>query len=451
MLGKYVDERCAVGLRRKIVHRAGIVVGAAAVIFATLAVPAVAEPATPVVYPSGSTAMWTSGLGFDTCSAPSIAALRAWKASPYRTVNIYFGGVNRGCTQPNLTASWVREATALRWRLLPTYFGRQPSCAFGSKPHRYTAADASSYGTAEAKDAITKAKALGLLPGSALYADVEHYDRTDASCITAVRRYVSAWTKTLHASGYLAGVYVHQDSGLRDLSASYNSTSYARPDAVWMARWDGNSSLTNWPTAPNNQWAVHQRAKQYQGDHTETWDGVTLSIDSDSLNAPVASVAYTYTVTSTTALNARTGPSAAYPVVTTYAPGASLPVSCQTTGQKVGTTSVWDRLTNGAWVTDHYVSTPSNTTFSPPLPKCTYPGQVSTTSLNARTGPGPSYPITGSPLPRGSLAWVMCQKLGSTVGTTRVWDRLDDGRWVSDYYVSNRSNTSWSSPVPRCP
>jgi uncharacterized protein YraI len=178
---------------------------------------------------------------------------------------------------------------------------------------------------------------------------------------------------------------------------------------------------------------------------------VTLSIDSDSLNAPVASVAYTYTVTSTTALNARTGPSSAYPVVTTYAPGANLVVMCQTTGQKVGTTSVWDRLTNGAWVTDYYVSTPSNTTFSPPLRKCTYPGQVTTTSLNARTGPGASYPIKGSPLPRGSLAWVMCQKLGSTVGTTRVWDRLDDGRWVSDYYVSNRSNTSWSSPVPRCP
>jgi hypothetical protein len=45
----------------------------------------------------------------------------------------------------------------------------------------------------------------------------------------------------------------------------------------------------------------------------------------------------------------------------------------------------------------------------------------------------------------------MCQKAGSRVGTTSVWNKLRDGRWVSDYYVSNRSSTSWSTPVPRCP
>jgi uncharacterized protein YraI len=285
-----------------------------------------------------------------------------------------------------------------------------------------------------------------------LYADVEHYDRTSSSCVTAVRRYVSAWTKTLHASGSLAGVYVHQDSGLRDLSASYNSTTYARPDAVWMARWDGNTALTGWPTAPDAQWAVHQRAKQYRGDHDETWGGVTLNIDSDSLDAPVATVSRPYKVTSTTALNGRSGPATSYKVVNSYAPGTTLNVLCQTKEQKVGTTTVWNRLANGTWVSDYYVSTPSQTTFSPPLQKCTYPGQVtSTTALNARTGPGRSYAVSGKPLPRGALAWVMRQKSGSKTGTTSVWNRLDDGRWVTDYYVSNRSNTSWSAPVPRCP
>jgi len=438
----------------KIAHILGASALVAVLVVAGPVPPAAAEPHTPVAYPSGSTATRTSGLGFDTCSAPSVAALRAWLASPYRTVNIYFGGVNRGCSQPNLTAAWVRDVTTLGWRLMPTYFGRQPSCMFGTKPYRYTASDATSYGTSEAQDAVAKAKALGLRPGSAFYADVEHYDRTNSSCVTAVRRYVSAWTKTLHASGYLAGVYVHQDSGLRDLSAVYNSTTYARPDAVWMARWDGNSSLTGWPTAPDSQWAVHQRAKQYRGDHNETWGGVTLNIDSDALNAPVATVSRSYKVTSSTALNARTGPSSAYSIVTSYAPGATLAVLCQTIGQKVGTTSVWNRLTNGAWVSDYYVSTPSNTTFSPPLQKCTYPGQVtSSTALSVRTGPGASYPLTGAPLPPGGLAWVNCQKAGSVVGTTSVWDRLDDSssRWVTDYYVSNRSNTTWSPPVPRCP
>jgi len=41
------------------------------------ALPATAEPETPLTYPSGSSANRVSGLGFDTCSAPSLAALKA--------------------------------------------------------------------------------------------------------------------------------------------------------------------------------------------------------------------------------------------------------------------------------------------------------------------------------------------------------------------------------------
>lgn len=442
-----------IGRRRRIGRGLAAAVGALAVLVAGLALPAAAEPETPVVYTSGSTATRANGLGFDTCDAPSLAALNAWRGtSPYDVVNIYFGGINRGCaTQPNLTPTWVRGAVTAGWKLLPTYFGYQPTCMFGTKEHRYTATDATARGSSDGADAVAQAKALGILSGSGLYADVEHYDRTDTSCRTAVRRYVSAWTKALHGSGYLAGVYVHQDSGLRDLSDSYSSTSYARPDAVWMARWDGNSSLTGWPTAPDSQWSYYQRAKQYQGDHNETWGGVTLNIDSDNVRAPVATTARNYSVTSTTPLNARSGPAASYPVVTTYAPGATLSVVCQSSGQQVGPTAVWDRLTNGAWVSDRYVSTPSSTGFSSTLPRCAYPGQVTVDLLTARTGPGTSYPAAGSPLPRGTLAYVTCQKVGTLIRTSRVWNQLRDGRWVSDYYVSNRSSTTWSAPVPRCP
>ncbi|SDT67134.1 glycoside hydrolase domain-containing protein [Jiangella sp. DSM 45060] len=434
------------------VSRAAAAAVGAALVVATLTTPAGGYPATPGNYPSGSSATVATGRGFDTCTAPSLAALQAWRVSPFRTVNIYFGGVNRGCTQPNLTAAWVRGATAAGWRLLPTYFGRQPSCMLGTKPYRYTSGTAGSYGISDAQDAVTQARALGLLPGSALYADVEHFDRTNADCVLAVRRYVSAWTVTVHQAGYLAGVYVHQDSGLPTLSGSYGSASWARPDAVWMARWDGNSALTGWPTAPNTQWSNHQRAKQYRGDHTETHGGVTLNIDSDSLDAPVATVAQTFRVTSATALNARTGPSTAYPVTRSIAPGASVAVICQGHGQRVGTSAVWDRLTDGSWVADYYVSTPSSTTFSSALPKCTYPGQVtSTTPLTARGGPGTNYAAVGAALQPGALAYVMCQSVGSLVGTSRVWNRMDDGRWVSDYFVGNQSSHTWSAPAPRCP
>ena len=34
----------------------------------------------------------------------------------------------------------------------------------------------------------------------------------------------------------------------------------------------------------------------------------------------------------------------------------------------------------------------------------------------------------------GALAYVACQKAGSLVGATRVWNQLVDGRWVTDHY-----------------
>ncbi|KGN41663.1 glycoside hydrolase domain-containing protein [Knoellia aerolata] len=414
--------------------------------------PAAADPSTPATYPAASSATRVSALFFDTCTAPSLTGLAAWKGrSPYAGVNIYFGGRNRACTQPNLTAAWVRSATAGGWFLVPTYMGDQPFCIFGTKTYRFTAATAAARGAADGADAVAKARALGLLPGSALYADVEHYDRAAAGCTTAVRTYVSEWTRALHRSGYLAGVYAHQDSGVRDLAASYLSTTLARPDAIWMARWDNVATTVNWPTAGNGLWAEWQRAKQYRGDHNETWGGVTMNIDSDIIRGPVATVARPYRVTSSGSLNVRSGPSSAYPIIGSLASGSTVSVICQARGQLVGTTSVWDRISTGGYVSDRYVSTPSTTTFSAPLQRCSYPGQITIgTPVNTRTGPGTTYAVNGS-LQGGALAYVACQKAGTLVASTRVWNQLVGGRWVSDYYVSNMSNTTYSAPVPGCP
>jgi uncharacterized protein YraI len=409
-----------------------------------------AEPATTVGYPGGAAATRYAGLAFDTCTAPSLADIKAWGASPYRAVGVYIGGVNRTCAQPQLTASWVTEMSELRWKLLPIYKGLQPWCGGKATDQKITATGATTEGTAAGADAVAKAKALGMLAGSGLYLDIENYSTTDTGCRTAVLRFTSAYTKQVHRQGYLSGVYANLSSGAIHLSQTYTSTSYARPDALWIARWDGNSSLTGWAGIPDSQWAVHQRAKQYRGDHTETYGGVTINIDTNRLDAPVATVAYTYTVTSSTALNARSGPSTSYSIVKAYAPGSTVKVACQAPGSKVGTTSVWDKLSDGTYVTDYYVSTPSNTTYSSPLPRCSYPYQVTAAGgLNKRTGPGTSYPSAGT-LPNGGLAWIVCQKAGSTVGTTSVWDKLDDARWVTDYYVATPSKTTYSKPIPRC-
>lgn len=319
---------------------------------------------------------------------------------------MYIGGITRTCAQPQLTASWVASVSALKWRLLPIYKGLQPPC--GGRPTdakiSRASATAKGQGTAAAADAVAKGKALGMQPGSAFYNDIEAYSQTDATCRTGVLSFLSGWTKELHRLGYVSGVYMNLNLGAKQLSDVYTSTSYARPDALWIARFDSVDSLKGWTNIADSKWAVHQRAKQFKGDHDETYGGVTLNIDTDRLDAPVATVAYTYTATSATTLNARTGPSTSYPVAKTYAPRSALKVVCQAPGSAVGTTPIWDKLADGTYVTDYYVSTPSNTTYSAPLPRCTYPYQT-TATVAEHTGPGTS----------SSIAWHVPQR-GAGVG-----------------------------------
>jgi uncharacterized protein YraI len=162
----------------------------------------------------------------------------------------------------------------------------------------------------------------------------------------------------------------------------------------------------------------------------------------------VATTAFPY---QTTALvRARTGPGPSYPLVKLHSKDSSVAVVCQTPGSAIATTNVWDKLNDGSYVTDRYISTPSKTGFSPPVTRCLYPYQVTATNgANERTGPGISYPITGV-LPGGALAWLFCQHAGSRVGSTRIWDKIGSGRWVSDNWVATPSTTSYSKPVPRC-
>jgi uncharacterized protein YraI len=412
--------------------------------------PAAAEPATTPVFPGGASATRLSGYAFDTCDAPTTEAMDAWVGSRYRGVGIYIGGLNRTCSQANLSDTWVREVSP-NWRIIPIYMGHQAPCTDRPPPRnaKFTLSNASSVGTADAADAVAKATTLGLLPGSAIYGDMENYDTTVSSCRDAVLRYLSSWTKELHRVGYLSGVYANLSSGAQDLEDAYASTTYARPDALWIARYDHEPVLTDWSGISDLHWFNHQRGKQYWGNRTETYGGVTMTIDSNRWDAPVATVAYTYQATSTTPLNARRGPSTANSIAKTYFQGATLQVICQTPGSSVESTSVWDKLTDGTYVTDYYVSTPSNTTYSPPLPRCKYPYQVTISSLNERLGPSGSY-VAKATLPAGALAWVFCQTTGSKVFTTSVWDRLDDGYYVTDYYLATPSKTSFSKAIARC-
>jgi hypothetical protein len=405
-------------------------------------------------FPAGATASWYRGRAFDTCTAPSLKAITAWDKSPYRALGVYFAGRNRACGQPRLTASWVSAVSARKWRLLPIYVGLQPRClkknglaqVIKAGPRKIKHSVAASEGKAAADTAAAKGEALGLRPGSVFYDYMGNYSTT---CSSGVVTFVSAWTKELHRLGFLAGVYVNRSSGAQDLSRVYSSASFGRPDALWAVS-GGNPSLTGWAGVSDSKWAVRQRARQYRGPHKETYGGTTIKIDSDILNAPAATVAHDYEVASRDGLNARYGPSTSHSIAKVHGPGSTLRVVCQAPGSAILGSRVWDKLTDGTYVTDSYVSTPSKIGYSAPLPQCSYPYQVTASpTLNERAGAGKSYRVAGE-LPHGALAWVVCQKAGSAVRKTRVWDRLQDNHWVSDNYLATPSKTTFSGPAPRC-
>lgn len=239
-------------------------------------VPAVA--AAPVRHPGTF-----RGPGFDACAAPSSATMTAWLASPYRAVGIYFGGNNRFCSQPNLTAAWVAEQTAAGWHLMPIYLGPQASCTTSNKRYLIDDAQAGAQGRAAADDAVTQARAIGLAPESVLIYDMEAYRTDDAACRAGVLAFMSAWTARLHDSGYLSGFYSSMSSGMADQVASYNRAGYVRPDYVDFARWDGVATVSD-AAIPAGYWSPHRRMKQYRGGHDETWGGVTINIDNDYLD-----------------------------------------------------------------------------------------------------------------------------------------------------------------------
>jgi len=226
-----------------------------------------------------------TGLGFDACAAPSRRTMSAWGASPYRAIGVYIGGGNRGCSQPNLTASWVRAQIAAGWNLIPTYVGLQAPTSSCSSCAKLTPGSASLQGGAAAQDAVNDARLVGIGEGSPIYFDMESYART-SSASSATLTFLAAWTKRVRALGYESGVYSSSASGIADLVSRLGSP-YTQPDHLWFANWTGRATATD-PYIPASAWDDHQRIHQYRGGHNETWGGATINIDNNYVEGGTA-------------------------------------------------------------------------------------------------------------------------------------------------------------------
>jgi hypothetical protein len=227
-----------------------------------------------------------TGRAFDTCTAPSKSTMQHWHTGYYGAAAVYIGGKNRGCGQPNLTSSWVSYVSHLGWKLIPIYVGAQPPCQTGRNPEKISTSTASSLGTSDAKDAVAKASALGMKAGSAIYLDMEPYDIKNTSCNNAVLTYVRAFDKELRAKTYRAGYYGFTSSSAKAIATASNKTDL--PGNLWYALWDKNDTTTkDWPWGAT-QFTQHSRGHQYMVNSKESHGGVTLTVDRDAWDGPVA-------------------------------------------------------------------------------------------------------------------------------------------------------------------
>lgn len=227
--------------------------------------------------------------GFDTCETPSLADMGTWRAtSPYTSVGIYFGGGNRACSNTALNnPGWVNTVVAQGWRIIPIYVGLQASCT--NYARRINPASAFFSGVIAADDAADRAAISGLPQGVTLYYDMEAYDYTNVECSNASRQFIVGWITQLHARGFGAGYYSSLLSGILDQVRAVQAGDPSL-DAIWIAAWNDTPNIYGFPqnVLPDSYWSQHQRLHQYKGGHFETWGGVTLNIDTNVIDGPLA-------------------------------------------------------------------------------------------------------------------------------------------------------------------
>jgi hypothetical protein len=234
-----------------------------------------------------------SGWGFDTCHTPTTRTMRAWLHSDYRAVGVYYAGPARACRkQPHLTRGWVRSADRMGWHILPIYVGSQSPCAFSKakRKHRISRRHPWRQGTAEARDAVSRAAGLGFAPRSPLYLDMEAYSVTRARCTTPTLSFVRAWNRHVRAAGYLPGFYSSSDSGIAQMSRARAAGIPDMPSVIWFARWRVPPTVHREPMLSPGAWQPHRRIHQYSGNVKERHGGRQLHIDRNRMDAPVAIV-----------------------------------------------------------------------------------------------------------------------------------------------------------------
>jgi uncharacterized protein YraI len=93
------------------------------------------------------------------------------------------------------------------------------------------------------------------------------------------------------------------------------------------------------------------------------------SSDGEAVSMTATAAQVTYPIAPGYAVNVRSGPGTSYRIVRVLPEGSRVSISCQRPGDSVsgpyGTTSIWDNIANGEYISDAYVKTGSDGYVAP--------------------------------------------------------------------------------------
>ncbi len=214
-----------------------------------------------------------------------------WAGSPYWWYNVYIGGENYSCRPATVAASWLNTVHGQGWNFLFNWAGLQPPCSTPGRFYTFSSNPSTAYsqGTSAASSAYQALLNLGitnLAQGTVVVFDLEE---APPQCQSATNAFFQGWVDFFNISpAQVPGVYGSVCGSNLAALASLSSP----PKFIWGAWYNGNPSTKNLYTGscgvPSSLWANHQRFKQYQGTHNETWNGTTLSIDSTCADGPTS-------------------------------------------------------------------------------------------------------------------------------------------------------------------
>lgn len=146
-----------------------------------------------------------------------------------------------------------------------------------------------------------------------------------------------------------------------------------------------------------------------------------------------------YQTLASPSLNERTAPSTSATVVGSLPYHSTIYIACQTSGSLVGSSYVWDRLTNGAYVSDYWTTTPGQNTWTSSIPRC----GVSTPT--AKVGKTVSYNEGAS----GQCTWWAIYKFHAYSGFYPDFV-VSGNNGNAMYWASNAAYNGWTvTATPR--